>query len=201
MGRRFARVMDGLDGGLSTQRMACGRGLSALLLMLQQFMSRIAIFPFGSRPYSCRAFTANSRKARSNGGGQSTPWVTDFRGVEDFRLIAPCSLTLIYCSLINRLTLAAAFAAAFFMGGGFVMPARFTRYLKQVLQDISCNCIRNIFLRRGQSRLYSRLIETPLKFMCKSPHASQTHYFSFSCKFKRHDKTVGSACTPTKPTS
>ena len=39
MGRRFARVMDGLDGGLSTQRMACGRGLSALLLMLQQFMS------------------------------------------------------------------------------------------------------------------------------------------------------------------
>jgi hypothetical protein len=84
--------------------------------MLQQFMSRIAIFPFGSRPYSCRAFTANSRKAGSNGGGQSTPWVTDFRGVEDVRLIAPCSLTLIYCSLINRLTLAAAFAAAFFMG-------------------------------------------------------------------------------------
>jgi hypothetical protein len=41
--------------------------------------------------------------------------VTDFRGVEGFRLIAPCSLTLIYCSLINRLTLAAAFAAAFFM--------------------------------------------------------------------------------------
>jgi len=41
--------------------------------------------------------------------------VTDFRGVEDVRLIAPCSLTLIYCSLINRLTLAAAFAAAFFM--------------------------------------------------------------------------------------
>ena len=98
-----------------------------LLLMLQQFMSRIAIFPFGSTPYSCRAFTANSRKARSNGGGQSTPWVTDFRGVEDFRLIAPCSLTLIYCSLINRLTLAAAFAAAFFMGGGFVTMVKICR--------------------------------------------------------------------------
>jgi hypothetical protein len=39
MGRRFARVMDGLDGGLSSQRMACRQGLSALLLMLQQFMS------------------------------------------------------------------------------------------------------------------------------------------------------------------
>ncbi|KAA0971412.1 hypothetical protein FQ185_15730 [Pseudomonas sp. ANT_H12B] len=39
MGRGFARVMDGLDGGLSTQRMACGRGLLPLLLMLQQFMS------------------------------------------------------------------------------------------------------------------------------------------------------------------
>ncbi len=39
MGRRFARVMDGLDGGLSTQRMACWRGLLRLLLILQQFMS------------------------------------------------------------------------------------------------------------------------------------------------------------------
>ncbi|KDD68092.1 hypothetical protein V466_15915 [Pseudomonas mandelii PD30] len=39
MGRGYARVMDGLDGGLSTQRMACGRGLLPLLLMLQQFMS------------------------------------------------------------------------------------------------------------------------------------------------------------------
>jgi hypothetical protein len=40
-----------------------------------------------------------------------------------FRLIAPCSLTLIYCSLIQRLALAAAFAAAFFMGDGFVAIA------------------------------------------------------------------------------
>jgi hypothetical protein len=38
-----------------------------LLLMLQQFMSRIAIFPLGSRPYSCRAFTVNSLEARSDG--------------------------------------------------------------------------------------------------------------------------------------
>jgi hypothetical protein len=53
--------------------------------------------------------------------------VTDFRGVEDVRLIAPCSLTLIYCSLINRLTLAAAFAAAFFMGDGFVAMAKICR--------------------------------------------------------------------------
>jgi hypothetical protein len=37
--------------------------------------------------------------------------------LKPFQFIAPCSLTLICSSLIQRLTLAAAFAAAFFMGG------------------------------------------------------------------------------------
>ncbi|MHC8342177.1 hypothetical protein [Pseudomonas sp. RT6P73] len=46
---------------------SCYRGCGALLLMLQQSMSRIAIFPLGSRPYSCRAFTVNNLEARSDG--------------------------------------------------------------------------------------------------------------------------------------
>lgn len=63
---------------------------------------------------------------QGNGGAEST----EYRGVtlppderqnpdelKPFQLIVPCSLTLICSSWIQRLTLAAAFAAAFFMGG------------------------------------------------------------------------------------
>jgi hypothetical protein len=73
-------------------------------------------FSFGLKALFLPGFHGNqAEKQEAMASVPSTPLVTDFRGVEGFRLIAPCSLTLIYCSLINRLTLAAAFAAAFFM--------------------------------------------------------------------------------------
>lgn len=67
----------------------------------------------------------------------------------DFSIHRLCSLTLIYCSLINRLTLAAAFAAAFFMGDGFVAPSPAFLMFQAVLQEVSHTCIGNIFMHSG----------------------------------------------------
>gem|GEM_PF-4378777 len=112
--RGVARGMDEVDGGSSAGCMS-----ARLLPRLQYCMSGIAIFPLDSSAYSCRAFTANSLTAHSD-GVRSVRAVGDrFQMCRRFRLIAPCSLTLICSSLIQRLTLAAAFAAAFFMGDGF----------------------------------------------------------------------------------
>jgi hypothetical protein len=79
-------------------------------------MPEITISPLRPKAYSCRAFTANSLKA------DQWPVIDPFhwRRISDelkiFDSSPPCSLTLICCSLIQRLALAAAFAAAFFMG-------------------------------------------------------------------------------------
>ncbi|MDZ4324880.1 MAG: hypothetical protein U1A73_07670, partial [Pseudomonas sp.] len=49
------------------QQLLQGTWRVGLLLRLQQCMSRIAVFPFSSTAYSCRAFTANRQKAGNDG--------------------------------------------------------------------------------------------------------------------------------------
>ena len=62
---------------------------------------------------------------------------------------------------------------------------------KTVLQDVSDNTIRNIFLRKRKSCCYSCPLETSLNFICNAPHTSQIHDFHFCCNFKWHEAITG----------
>lgn len=83
MEQGFARGMDGLDGELSVMHIAMPEvadvRLPRLLRRLQHCMSRIAIFPFPPKTYSCLTFTENHRKARSKACELPTTFATDFR--------------------------------------------------------------------------------------------------------------------------
>jgi hypothetical protein len=126
MGRGFAPGMDGLDGGLSAECMAAAAtGDVARRTIAQTATVHVAnrCFSFqlnglflpgfhGKPPESRKRWRVFSPRHWRQNPDESTL----------FRLIALCSLTLICSSLIQRLALAAAFAAAFFMGD---IPTRY----------------------------------------------------------------------------
>ncbi|ALI02419.1 hypothetical protein C1Y08_12890 [Pseudomonas sp. FW306-02-F02-AA] len=74
-------------------------------------------FSFGDKDLSLPGFQGNGAESTKYRGVIFPPHQQQNPGdLNPFQLIDPCSLTLICSSLIQRLTLAAAFAAAFFMG-------------------------------------------------------------------------------------
>jgi hypothetical protein len=130
-GRGFAPGMDGLDGGLSAERMAGGwLRAAATRDVVRRTIAQTATVHVANRYFSFGLKTLFLPGFHGAQPGSAKRWCVmsprHWRQNPDestlYRLIALCSLTLICSSLIQRLTLAAAFAAAFFMGD---IPTRY----------------------------------------------------------------------------
>ena len=138
---------------------------------------RIRYFSFADKALLLPGSQGNSLDASNDACVQSTSLSSRFQMNRVFRFIAPCTQTLICSSLIQRLTLAAAFAAAFFMGDGFVaqcqmsLRTRVPSYI-HILQE------RRINLSELQTNLYiSIFMENTFKPSSRNLHPSQTHVF------------------------
>jgi len=111
--RGFAPAMNRLDEPLSTQRIMT-RPVRATVTCPVTVHVRNRYFSLTRQPLFCAGFHGRPPASTKSATESSA---IDFWWTEAFFDPSPrCSLTLICSSLIQRLTLAAAFAAAFFMG-------------------------------------------------------------------------------------